>query len=363
MADKDEVMNGILAQMAREGITLRDLADAANRSGDIPKARKAGDVAMQVFGWLGGIFILAGIGTYIAMFWNTMPSAMRIFVTLGTGLGLSALSAVAIRDNKYPKLIFPLVILAAIIETGGWFVLIHELFPHGDNFHKAAAVIFAIMSFQQGCMFKVFQRTDLLFTLVIFIYGCFYEVLATLYIKEEHIALLLGGCLIFTSYALARTPHRMMCPLGYIVGACWFNAGLFIYLDHITKDSVAAMLTGLSFCSMSYGLRQAKNSRLSELGFFVGSGMVYAGLYDYLYRTPYELGFLLMAVFMLYGAAVIQSRIILLTSTLAILSFIGDYTAEHFIRSVGWPIALILMGVVFFGVSAVAVKIKRKYEL
>jgi hypothetical protein len=42
------------------------------------------------------------------------------------------------------------------------------------------------------------------------------------------------------------------------------------------------------------------------------------------------------------------------------LSFIGYYTAQHFVDSLGWPVTLVLMGVAFIGVSTLAIKVKRQ---
>ena len=53
-----------------------------------PAKRSSGEVAKKLFTYLGAIFILAGIGTYIGMFWNRMGSVMRIVVTLGVGYTL-----------------------------------------------------------------------------------------------------------------------------------------------------------------------------------------------------------------------------------------------------------------------------------
>jgi hypothetical protein len=63
---------------------------------------------------------------------------------------------------------------------------------------------------------------------------------------------------------------------------------------------------------------------------------------------------------MLYACVVLQSRALLLTTVIAMLSFIGYYTAQHFVDSLGWPVTLVLMGVAFIGVSTLAIKVKRQ---
>ena len=43
-------------------------------------------VLVRVLGFLGGTFVFAGIGVFIALQWDDMNSAARIVVTLGSGL-------------------------------------------------------------------------------------------------------------------------------------------------------------------------------------------------------------------------------------------------------------------------------------
>jgi hypothetical protein len=48
-------------------------------------------------------------------------------------------------------------------------------------------------------------------------------------------------------------------------------------------------------------------------------------------------------------------------ATLAILAYTGYFTGQHFVDSVGWPLALIAFGLVLVGLSALAVRLDRHY--
>ena len=63
---------------------------------------------------------------------------------------------------------------------------------------------------------------------------------------------------------------------------------------------------------------------------------------------------------MLYACVVLKSRALLLTTVIAMLSYIGYFSTQYFVDSLGWPVTLILMGVAFMGVSALAIKVKRR---
>ena len=62
-----------------------------------------------------------------------------------------------------------------------------------------------------------------------------------------------------------------------------------------------------------------------------------------------------------YLSAVLHSRTLLAVSTLALLAYTGWFTSEHFADSIGWPLALIVFGIVMIGLSALAVRIDRDY--
>jgi hypothetical protein len=87
--------------------------------------------------------------------------------------------------------------------------------------------------------------------------------------------------------------------------------------------------------------------------------MAYAGLFDLVQNTPVELIYLAVTASMLYVCVVLESRAMLLTTVLAMLGFIGYFSSEYFADSLGWPITLVLMGVAFLGVGAIALKVKR----
>ena len=70
--------------------------------GQSPETRGR-DVLLRVLGFLGGIFVFAGVGVFIALQWSGMNSASRVIVTLGTGLAAFVLSMVSARDARLDR--------------------------------------------------------------------------------------------------------------------------------------------------------------------------------------------------------------------------------------------------------------------
>jgi len=333
-------------------------APAASRP--VPARRSSGDIAKTLFTYLGAILIVSGISAYIGTFWESMGSVMRVFVTLGVGYILTIVLISALHEKKYPRLILPFALASAFMLTGGWFVLIHELFPHGDNWRAAVLFVFGVMALHQGALLSKYGLTVLAFTALFFVYGFLQVGFDLLGVPIAFIAIILGASLFLVATALENTSYRILAEPALLIGTCWLNGGLFDRIAISTSANWASLLTGVCVMSAAYGLQKTgRYSRLTGLGYLAGSIMAYSGLFDLVRNTPAELLYLAVTVSMLYACVVLQSWSLLFTTVVAMLGFIGFYTAQYFANSLGWPISLLLMGVAFLGVGTIAMKVRR----
>ncbi|MBN8532352.1 MAG: DUF2157 domain-containing protein [Alphaproteobacteria bacterium] len=364
MTEKAQALHAIVAQMREAGLTPPDVARAWEETAAPQAPVKKPDfseIAPRVFGWLGAAFVMAGVGVYTANFWDEMGAFGRVAVTLGVGFLLNVIAIVCIRDGRYSRAEMPLIFFSAIMQTSGWFVLIHELFPHGDNPQKAVAAVAAVMAAMQVGLYSSFKRTDLAFTTIFFAFAFLQAVLDLLGVHERYVAFLLGGALIVAGSWLARTPHAVLAIAAYAFGALWFNLGLFEIIRRVTNEGWAGLLAGMSVMSFGWAMTQGGDRRLTGLAYFFGSILFFAGLFDLVEGTAFELLYFGAAIGMVYVCTVLRSKAILFTSICALLGYIGYFTAQHFANSLGWPLALVLMGLGFFGVGMMAVKVKKKY--
>jgi len=364
VTDKSSALESIAQLMRNYDITPAEVEAALHapaESRTVPAQRSRGDSAKTLFIYLGAIFIVAGISAYIGTFWQSMGSAMRVVMTLGVGYILLIVLVSALYENKYPKLILPLALAAVLMMTGGWFVLIHEVFPHGDNWRAAALTVFGVMAVQQGALFGKYRLTVLAFTALFFVYSFMQVGLDLLGVPMAYIAIVLGASLFLVATALEDTPYRVLAAPALLIGIYSMNSGLFERIALASATNWASLLVGVSVMSAAYGLHKAgRYAGLATLGYFFGSILAYSGLFDLVHHTAFELGFLAVTAAMLYVCVVLQSRSLLFTTVVAMLGFIGYYTAKHFANSLGWPVTLVLMGVAFLGVGAIAFKVRRQ---
>jgi hypothetical protein len=363
VTDKSAALERIAELMRSFNITPAEVDAAFHTpvvSRNVQTQRSRGDIAKTLFIYLGAIFILAGISTYIGTFWQSMGSVMRVVVTLGVSYLLLIVLVSALHEKKYPRLILPLALTSVFIMTGGWFVLIHEAFPRGDNWRLATLFVFGVMTLQQGTLFSKYRLSVMAFTALFFVYGFMQVGLDMLDVPFAYIAIVLGASLFLVGTALEKTPHRILAEAALLIGACWMNSGLFDRIAMSASANWASLITGVSVMSTAFGLHKAGNySRLAGLGYFFGSVLAYSGLFDLVHNRPIELLYLGVTTSMLYACVVLQSRVLLFTTIIAMLGFIGFYTTKHFANSLGWPITLVLMGVAFLGVGTIALKVKR----
>jgi hypothetical protein len=297
-----------IAALARQhGISVAEIAVAIGEAPAPPSSTRARAVLVRVLGFLGGTFVFAGIGVFIALQWSTMNSAARVVVTLGTGLAAFVLAVLSGREPRYDKATTPLYLMAAVLEPTGMFVAFDE-YGSGGDWRVASLVTCGTMALQFAAAFAPVRRSTPLFMIILFGTLFWGTTLDLLDVDGKLIALILGGSMLLAAVGVDRTPHRDVTPVWYLVGAVAFLYGLF----------------------------------------------------DFVKRTPLEILFVAAAGFV-YLSVALHSRMLLFVATMAILAYTGWFTGEHFADSVGWPISLIAFGMFMIGLSALAFRIDRDY--
>jgi Predicted membrane protein (DUF2157) len=299
-----------IVMLARQhGLAASEIAAAlgapAPRAAETSRARS---IVVRVLGFLGGTFIFAGVGVFIAMQWAQMNSLARVVATLGSGVAAFALAAIAYRDERYEKAAAPLILIASALEPLGMMVAFQE-FGSGGDWRVAALLTSGAMSAQMGAAFQWIRRSTPLFMLLVFASLFWVTALDLIDADGKTISLVMGGSLLLAAAGIDRTSHHEVTPPWYFISAAAFLYGFFDLVEH----------------------------------------------------TPFELAFVAAAAAFVYASVVLHSRTLLFVATLAILAYTGWFTRQHFADSIGWPLALIVFGLLMIGLSALAFRIDRDY--
>ncbi len=300
--------------------TITDLADvhdisfdeigAALTKNSQDPSNKANSVIVKVLSYVGGILIFAGLGAYISLVWDDLASAARVIITLGPGIIALILGIAALKDKRYLKAATPLFLIAAFLEPMGLFVFLREYFE-GDNPTLAAMIVFGPLAVQMSLLFWKTNRTSLLFFTLAYAFAFLSATMDQVEIGDDYISFVLGLSGLLITHTLNKTRHRPLVPFFYFMFA-WAMAG-----------------------------------------------GAYAILKDF---QPLDFGLIGIAAVMVYASVIAKSRSFLIASVITMLAYIGYFTDEYFANVVGWPIALVFMGLIMVGLSAYAVNLGKKIK-
>ncbi len=307
MSLKDDALQDIVALAQHNKITLAEIAQALDATSVQPNAAPA-SVLSKLFGYVGGIFVFAGIGVFISMYWDDFGSASRVIITLGSGLVAFVMGLVCLSDQKYERAVTPLFLMASVLQPTGIMVMLQEYSSGGDVRHGLLFMA-AYMLMQQGATFWAKQRTVLAFSAVLF------------------------GCIFF--------------------------ANLFDIWG--VDEKLIGIVVGSSLLCIAYAMQQSKHMAIAAFWYFVGAVLLLWSIFESVENSLLEPVYLGATAFIIFLSTYVRSRTLLLVGTLAMLLYIGYYTAEHFANTVGWPIALVIIGIALIGLSALAVRLNNQY--
>jgi hypothetical protein len=127
------------------------------------------------------------------------------------------------------------------------------------------------------------------------------------------------------------------------------------------RDHAIALTVGATLLCLTVGVGRTRHAAVTPFWYFVASALTLWGLFDAVQGTAVEVLFLGAACAAVYLAVLVRSRAVLVVATIAILGYVGYFTAENFADTVGWPLALIAFGLVMIALSVAAVSISRRY--
>jgi hypothetical protein len=305
MSERDEALLEIARIAKSHALTVDDIKKAMTAP---EKQKQSSGIVARLFSYIGGIFIFAGIGVFISMYWRDFNSEARVIVTLGVGFAAYILALACLKERNYERAATPLFLISSILQPMGILVMLNEYSMGGD---RRYGILFmtAYMLLQHGLTFWAKQRTLLAF------------------------------------------------------GAVFFGAMFFFTLFDIWdfKPRLIGAVLGVSLLCLAHALNQSKHSAIAGFWYFIGSAMFLWAIFDVLKDSSMEILYLGLAAFMIFLSTWVRSRAMLFVSTLAMLGYIGYFTAQHFANTVGWPISLVIIGVALFCLGSLAVRLNNKY--
>ena len=177
---------------------------------------------------------------------------------------------------------------------------------------------------------------------------------------DAQVAALVTSATFGLQYAAAFLALRAT-TLGWV---CIAFASLFtgVLGDMINLDAdLIGMTLGAGWLGVGVQAFRSRHASISGHLLLFGCWAFLAGLFDIVQRSAFEAVFVVAACGFVYLGVWLRSRALNFGGAAAILAYTGYFTGQHFADSVGWPVALMVTGLLMIGIGALALRIDRKY--
>ncbi len=323
--DKNQVISFIQSQLSAGNISnedLRRIAAGPEVAGATPiDVTSNSNKLTQVFYGIGAVIAFVGVVILVAQNWDEIGFAGRILVTLGISL-VTYISGMLIRKPEHKIISQVMYGLSAILAPLGVYVLLEQA---NVDFTSTIQLITALILFVIFGFATYVSKRNLLFVITV----------------------------AFASWAYYALIVKIF-GFGY---------------DNTEYFKWASMLLGAAYLFLGYGFRSLwsavdpedlhEKSRVQKifygLGtlFILGGGIAIGGMFD--------LFFILLIFAAFYGSVYLRSRAMLIFAALFLMGHIIKLTSKHFVNSIGWPVALIVVGFFVIGIGYLTVYLNKRY--
>lgn len=275
---------------------------------------------IHTFYGIGAIIAIVGVGILIAQNWNDLGFFGRILFTLGISFITYVCGLVLGRPDQ--KMLSQVMFTISVaLAPFGAYVFLHEL---NIDFTSSVQIITAII--------------------LTIIYG--------------------------TALLISKKNILVVITLGF---ATWAYYALIVKIFGFDGDANfikwGSMLLGMSYLFLAYGYQSSvlptdKDDEKEKawvqnaiFGFgtlaILGAGIFIGGIFDLFFI------FLVFGAF--YGSVYFKSKTMLRLGALFLMGHIIKLTSKYFIDSIGWPVALIVVGFLIIGVGYLTVYLNKNF--
>lgn len=304
--EKQQLLDEIAQHAAEQNISLNEIA-SAYKSGKKSTTDVSNNqtIIASILYYLGAAIIFAGIAVLIWQHWSNLNFPIRLAVTFGVSIVAYITAVLFFSDQRFEILANAFFLISMLILPMGFYAI----FDH---------------------------------------YGFDID-------SDSVLTMISGLCLIgsLLSYWLFRSNIFIIFN---IVFGSWFLINLTNYLVDgnpyfvaIDFYSYRTMLLGIVYLLLGYHFSENEKAFLASVLYFFGSVALLGAVLDLSGWKPtqnlfWEVALPILCFGTIFISVPLRSRVLLTTGTLFLMMFIGKITAEYFVNSLGWPLALVIAG-------------------
>lgn len=315
--EKQEVLNAVKQLVAEKQLTRRELLSAYDSG---TTHRSAG--LARIMYYIGGAVVFLGVAILIGQNWDVLSGFSKIVATLGVAVAAFVAGCVLRGKPSTAAVADAAFLVAGLVAPIGAFVLINQLGADPsqpfNQLTTAAALFFLFFA-----AWFIIQRTVL-----------------------EVFTFVFAAALLFTvtNFVTSTTP-----------GA-----------DATSLYQYTCLVVGAAY--MAFGWWYSRSGRalagaLNTFGvlFFLGAAFALGGFFPN-QNVFWEIAMPLLALGVMFASVRIQSRAYLVLGAIALVADILKITNEYFTGSLGWPLALVVAGLLLIAVGFYSVQVRRRFE-
>ena len=123
-----------------------------------------------------------------------------------------------------------------------------------------------------------------------------------------------------------------------------------------------AVIVGLALLVIASGVGLTTYASVTPVWYFLGGASLLGGWWAWSEGTPFDLTTLGLCVGLIALSIRMASRALLFVSAVGLLAYLSYFAYEYFADVVGWPIALIALGLAMLGVGGWVMKLSRRIQ-
>lgn len=319
--NKEQLLNELslkisTGEISREEIQSKfGIPSPAYKVSEVPQSESRHMSINKILYLIGAAIVVIGIVIFVGQIWEEIGSVGRILVTLGLGFVFAVMGSMMLSSKPEDKIGQVFHAIGGVLIPGGSMVLLYELqidgaWPMAIAFGSVAVFYFLLNIVQKNVVLTLFTIANG----TTFIYLMFNAILGDAFYKHDD---------------------------------------LYAYLT---------MVLGVSYLMLGYSFKDTWNSRLKESLYSIGSlgilGSAYTRVFD---SVGWQFFFFVLVLGGIYLSVFLKNRSILILSTVFLVAHVSYITSEYFANSLGWPLSLILLGMVFIGLGYMSININKKY--
>jgi len=321
--DKQTLLNEVTLAAQTKIATKDEVRDAYDKGlvGTDVSAYKKINTA-DILYYIGGAIIVLGIAIMISQNWTTLGTPIQILVTLGSAIAAYITGVLLSKYQDFNGVAAAFFLISALVMPIG---LIITLDRAGLNVETTSFMVLI-----SSLLFTMFLASYFVFKKTIFIFFS-----------------IIYGTWVF--YAITQ----------------WLISGSPV-MDSDTLIEYWALVTGLGYILLGYQFSTNDHRSLSGVlyGFgslaLLGSAMILGG-FSPNQNVFWELIYPILVFGIILLSVKLKSKTFLVFGSLFLIGYILKLTGEYFSDGLGWPLALVLSGLIIIGISYYAVRISKKY--